>query len=65
MRIVQKTENNIISIYFIEAGEEQFAGTIIVCNNGFKVEDIFKETTMKKTKNEALDWLLIQSGYDI
>ena len=63
MRIIQKNYKNIINIYVFEAGEEQHIGSIYVEENGFKAIDPEEASTIKKTKSEAIEWLLVRAGY--
>lgn len=68
MRIVsrQKIRGSLISILVVEAGEEQPIGTIFQEKSGiYKAEDIVGHTAMKKMKSEAIEWLLVQAGYEM
>jgi len=67
MRIVSRQiRSSLTSILVVEAGEEQPIGTILQEKSGiYKVEDIIGHTATKKMKSEAIEWLLVQAGYEM
>lgn len=65
MRIISRqNRSSLTSIIVVEAGEEQPIGTISQKNGIYRAEDAMGNIATKKTKSEALEWLLVQAGIE-
>lgn len=68
MRIISRRieSTTLTEISVIEAGEEQVIGTMAVDASGkYRVRDVAGNTAIKIGKSEALDWLLVQAGFNM